>query len=74
MRQQLSNHTGCITDHQPSQGGSMQEPFEDHSMELIHQEMNAFKAKAKVYDTLLLLVFGLIIVLILCVIVVLFKI
>ena len=62
-----------MTVHQPGQGGLMNHPVQDLSMELIFQEMNVFKAKSKVYDSLLLVLFGLIIVLIMSLIVVSFK-
>lgn len=71
--QELSNHIGGIRVHQASEALTGQQPLQDLSMELIYQEMNALKSKAKVYDSLLLVVFGLIIVLIMCLIVVSFK-
>ena len=73
LRQELSNRIVGITVHQASEALTGQQPLQDLSMELIYQEMNALKSKAKVYDSLLLVVFGLIIVLIMCLIVVSFK-
>ena len=73
LRQELSNHIGGVRMHEPCEALTGQQPLQDLSMELIYQEMNGLKSKAKVYDSLLLVVFGLIIVLIMCLIIVSFK-
>ena len=72
LKLQLSNNNYDMS-LQHNGGMSVQQPKHDDSMEQIYRDLNAFKSKAIVYDSLLKVVFGLMFVLILSVIVVCLK-
>ena len=72
LKLQLSNQYADLT-LQHHGGMTVQQPTHELSMELIYQDLNAFKSKAIVYDSLLKVLFGLMFVLILSVIVVCLK-